>query len=53
MAKNLKITGKNPADELHRYNALLALQSEATTEELTKLKNAISRPDLRGLLKMI
>lgn len=53
MAKNLAIKGSNPADELKRYNALAALQKEGTTEELTKLQNAIKNPDLRGMLKMI
>lgn len=53
MAKTLQVKGSNPSDELHRYNALAALQKEATTEELKKLQTAIKRPDLRAMLKMI
>lgn len=53
MAKNITIKGKNPADELKRYNAMAAINKEATTEELTKLQSAMKDPNLRGMLKMI
>lgn len=53
MAKTLTIKGENALDETKRYNALTALQKEATTEELTKLQAAIKKPDLRAMLKMI
>lgn len=53
MAKNLTISGNNPTDELKRYNALVALQKEGTTEELVKLQKAIKNPELRNMLKMI
>jgi hypothetical protein len=53
MAKNITVSGKNPADELKRYNALAAINKEATTEELTKLQSAMKDPNLRGMLKMI
>jgi hypothetical protein len=53
MAKNITIKGTSPADELKRYNALSAINKEATTEELTKLQRAMNDPNLRGMLKMI
>lgn len=53
MAKNISVTGKNPADELKRYNAMAAINKEATTEELEKLQKAMKDPNLRGYLKMI
>lgn len=53
MAKNITIKGNNPADELKRYNAMSAINKEATTEELVKLQKAMKDPSLRGYLKMI
>tara|TARA_R110002012_G_scaffold250357_2_gene428142 strand:- start:1274 stop:1435 length:162 start_codon:yes stop_codon:yes gene_type:complete len=53
MAKNITIKGDNPADELKRYNAMAAINKEATTEELTKLQTAMKKPELRNMLKMI
>lgn len=53
MAKNISIKGKNPADELKRYNAAAAILREATTEELCKLQSAMKQPNLRNMLKMI
>jgi len=53
MAKNITIKGNNPADELKRYNAMAAINKEATTEELTKLQKAMKDPNLRGMLNMI
>ena len=53
MAKNVAVTGNNPADELKRYNAISAISKAATTEELVKLQKAINDPSLRGYLKMI
>jgi hypothetical protein len=53
MANNIVVKGENPADELKRYNAMAAINKEATTEELTKLQTAMKNPELRNMLKMI
>ncbi len=51
MPKNLLITGSSDQDTKARHEALMALQSHATTEELVKLQQLLNDPSKRELLK--
>ena len=49
----VNVKGKDRLDAETKRDCLQALADNATTEELKKLKVAISRPDLRGYLNMM